>query len=72
MHGEYVPLLHDETLCMAVGMVFSYYLASLDPRDFPEWMDDMDKVWANHFSDDEASETDSDSQPEEYYDAWDY
>jgi hypothetical protein len=67
-HGEYVRLLHEETLLMAVEMVFSYYVASLDPRDAPEWMEDMDKVWAEHYTDDDEEE-EEESMSDDYY--WD-
>jgi hypothetical protein len=70
-HGSYFPLIHEETLLMAVEMVFSYYQSSLDHRDFPEWMDEMDYAWENHCSDDEE-ESESESEPDDYYDVYDY
>jgi hypothetical protein len=66
-HDSYFPLIHEETLLMAVEMVFSYYQSSLDPRDFPEWMDAMDREWENYCSDDEE-ESESESESDDCYD----
>jgi hypothetical protein len=70
--GEYMPLIHEERLQMGVEMAFSYYMSSLDPRDFPEWMDTMDKEWHNYCTDDEdCDDESSDTEPEDYFDNWD-
>jgi len=67
----YFPILHEENLFMAVEMAYTYYESSLDPRDFPEWMNNMDNAWYNYCSDDDVWD-DSESSSEEYSDSWDY
>jgi hypothetical protein len=69
--GSYFPLVHEENLLMAVEMAFVYYQSSLDPRDFPEWMDHMDKVWQNYSAEDDE-EPESESESDECYDPYDY
>jgi hypothetical protein len=70
--GEYVRILHEETLLMSVEMAYSYYRASLDERAFPVWMNKMDWAWENHCSDDEDDVGESDSLSDDQADDYDY
>lgn len=70
-HGGYIPIENDEKLEMAVEMVFRYHVASLDPRELPTWMDDMDIAWENEDLCDQYEGDESDSQSDDsdmYYD----
>lgn len=69
-NGEYFPILNDENIYMAVEMVVRYYTASLDDRDFPGWMQEMDVAWEiqNEFIGDEDSSSDSASDYEDFWD----
>jgi hypothetical protein len=65
-HGEWVTLENDATLLMAIEMVVCYYISTLDPRDSPPWMDDMDNAWEEHVDPLSDSEMSDDSQSDDY------
>jgi hypothetical protein len=66
-HGEYITLESDDMLNMAVEMVVRYYFSTLDPKEFPQWMEDMDDAWQQQVDDcSETEESDSDAQSEDY------
>jgi hypothetical protein len=65
-HGEYVTLESDDMLLMAVEMVVRYYITSLDPRDSPQWMDDMDDAWLEDTGELSEIEESDDSQSDDY------
>jgi hypothetical protein len=65
-HGEYITLESDDMLLMAVEMTVRYYMSTLDPRDFPQWMDDMDNAWQEDTDDVSDTEESDDSQSDDY------
>lgn len=68
-HGEYITLDSDDMVMMAAEMVVRYYMAGLDPRDFPQWMDNMDNAWQEHIEEpDEIISDSEDSQWDDYDD----
>jgi hypothetical protein len=67
----YIPILHNENLFMAVEMAFAYYESSLDPINFPSWMDNMDAAWHNYSMDDDEW-IDSESSEDYCSDSCDY
>jgi hypothetical protein len=56
---------------MAVEMAFAYYESSLDPINFPSWMDNMDAAWHNYSMDDDEW-IDSESSEDYCSDSCDY